>query len=320
MSTPIAPRITGFANAEYFQRKVQQFEDEYNPAETAQLIAELSEHVPEKVVTMADIANDYPHYSKLLVQNAQLGEFASEYAERLRPFLQAPFPLANGEVVQGPWIGKYKIDYFNLCGVTADFLAGKRVLDIGSNAGFDTLYLSTLNPSKIVGIEPTALFYDQSLLLWAMYDCPNLSYRKIGWQDARGVGLGPFDVINCQGVLYHEPSPMQLIDTLFELLDPGGTLVLETHISMGEDKTARFVEGAFWGDMSWFWVPTIPTLSAMLRVRGFEDVDVRSSFSVDSKNPNDPERTVEGEPTGGRAFVTAVRPTGRIYAPKYGLA
>ena len=128
-----------------------------------------------------------------------------------------------------------------------------------------------------------------------------------------------FDIVNCQGVLYHEPNPMQLIDTIFDLLEPGGTLVLETHFSLGDDLVARYIAGSFWGDMSWFWLPTLPTLRAMLHSRGFREIEVRDSFVVESKNPDDPERTVEGEPVGGRAFVTAVKPVGSIYAPKFGL-
>ena len=53
---------------------------------------------------------------------------------------------------------------------------------------------------------------------------------------------------------------MQLIDTIFDLLEPGGTLVLETHFSLGDDLVARYIAGSFWGDMSWFWLPTLPAL------------------------------------------------------------
>jgi len=113
---------------------------------------------------------------------------------------------------------------------------------------------------------------------------------------------------------------MHLVDELFELLAPGGTLVLETHISIGDDEIANFVEGKLWGDITWFWLPTIPALQAMLQTRGFGDFAVRDSFTVASQNPDDANHTVEGEPVGGRAFITAVKPAGRIYAPKYGLA
>lgn len=307
-------------DSEYYKAKQRQFEAEYHPDEIAWMIADLGDRFePERAITMADISRDYPHFSKLQVQDDATAEFAATYAPRLQPYLQAPFPLPNGQVLQGPWLGQYKIDYFTRCGITADSIAGKRVLDIGSNAGFDTFYLSTLGPSEIIGIEPSPLFFYQSLFLWAIYNCPNLSFRKFKWQEASTAGLGTFDVVNCQGILYHEHSPMQLVDSLFELLAPGGTLVLETHISLSNELTARFIPGAFWGDMSWFWLPTLPTLEAMFRTRGFEDFKVQDSFTVDSKNPRDPDRTREGELVGGRAFVTAVKPLGHVYAPKFGL-
>jgi SAM-dependent methyltransferase len=304
----------------YYEPKMRQFRTDYNHEEVAWMIAELGERFqPEREVTMADIRRDYPHYEKLLRQDAALDEFVATYADELQPFLQAPFPLPSGQVIQGPWLGQYKLAYFTRCGITAETISGKRVLDIGSNAGFDTFYLSTLGPREIVGIEPSALFYYQALFLWAVYDCPNLTFHRLRWQEAKDGGLGTFDVVNCQGILYHEPNPMQLVDAVFELLAPGGTFVLETHISLGDEQTARFIEGPFWGDNSWFWLPTLKTLAAMLRSRGFEDIIVRDSFTVDSKNPCDPERAIEGELVGGRAFLTATKPTGRVYAPKFGL-
>ena len=303
-----------------FVKKMRQFADDYNHEAVALMIAELGDRFkPECPISMEDIHRDYPHYGTLLLQDEALAEFASTYLQELQPFLQAPFPLPNGEVIQGPWLGQYKVGYFTRCGLTAETIEGKRVLDIGSNSGFDTFYLSTLGPREIVGIEPSPLFYYQSLFLWALYRCPNLSFQRLKWQEAKDAGLGTFDVVNCQGILYHEPNPMQLVDALFDLLVPGGMLVLETHISLGDEQTARFIAGPFWGDMSWFWLPTLKTLEAMLRTRGFADIEVRDSFTVDSKNPSDPERTSEGELVGGRAFVTAVKPPGHVYAPKFGL-
>lgn len=67
MQPTFAPRMTGFTNADYFQQKIRQFEEEYDPASAAQLIAELGNRFePEHIVTMSEIANDHAHRFKSL--------------------------------------------------------------------------------------------------------------------------------------------------------------------------------------------------------------------------------------------------------------
>jgi SAM-dependent methyltransferase len=293
----------------YVAEKVALFERTYDQQQIQWLIDQLGRPAqPESPITFEDIRQRYPHYLKLLIDDPTLVPVVDKYVDKLQPFLQCPFPLPGQRVIQGSWPGEYKIGNFTLCGVTAETIANKRVLDIGSNAGFDTFYLSTLGPCEIIGIEPTSLFYFQSLLLWSFYYCPNLRFVQTGWQTFTKEAFGTFDVINCQGVLYHERHPLKLLEALFDLLTPGGKLVLETHISLADDVTANFIEGAFWGDTSWWWVPTVKAVGAMLRSCGFRDVEVRNSYPVPSQNPDDSTHTVEGEPSGGRGFFTATRP------------
>jgi tRNA (mo5U34)-methyltransferase len=303
----------------YFDEKITHFKREYDEKATRALIAELSAFKPDVEITIDDIHEQYPYYSQLLVEHPLLEEMVDHYFEKLQPFLQSPFPLPGKQVSQGPWVGAYKLNYFSACDVNKETIANKRVLDIGCNAGFDTFYLSTLGPSEVIGIDPIPLFYYQALFLWSVYYCPNLRFVNIGWQDVKKNELGKFDLINCQGILYHEPNPLQLIEVLFDLLAPGGKLVLETHITLDNDVKMHFVEKAFWGDLSWFWIPSVEAACAMLRASGFENIQVRSQWSVPSKNPDDPEHTPEGHPAGGRAFLTAHRPEGEsVYRPKYG--
>jgi GT2 family glycosyltransferase/SAM-dependent methyltransferase len=300
--------------------KIARFEREFDIATTSNLIDYLSERFkPEVEITMDDIRSQYPHYLKLLEENPTVAAFVDRYVDILQPFLQAPFPVPGNRVIQGPWAGLYKIGHFTACEVTSETLAGKRVLDIGCNAGFDTLYLSTLGAREVIGIEPTPLFYYQALMLWATYNCPNVDYLRVGWQQLKESSLGTFDLINCQGVLYHEPNPLLLVETIFDHLAPGGKLVLETHVTMDTDTKAHFVENTFWGDSSWWWVPSVPTVCAMLRVYGFENITVRAHYPVESKNPEDKLLTPEGNPAGGRAFLTATRPITPVFnRPKVG--
>lgn len=296
-------------DASYFQQKMALFERHYDPRATQALKEELGDRFPPTVeITFEDIKNKYPYYLKLLADHPSFETFFNRYFQELQPFCQAPFALPGGRVIQGPWLGDYKLYHFPLCEVNSETVANKRVLDIGCNAGFDTFYLSTLGPSEIIGIEPASLFYYQALLLWSMYACPNLRFLNARWQDIKRSAFGRFDLINCQGVLYHEPSPILLLEALFDLLAPGGKLVIETHVTLDDDTKALFVEGAFWGDYNWFWIPSEATVCAMLRACGFEDVVVRAKHPVPSQNPNDPLHTKEGLPVGGRAFFTARRP------------
>lgn len=304
----------------YVQQKMALFERQYNPLATQALISRLGTRFqPEVEITFEDIQHRYPYYLNLLIDHPLFEGFIDRYCDELQPFCQAPFALPGKRVLQGPWLGDYKLQHFPLCDVNAETVAKKRVLDIGCNAGFDTFYLSTLGPSEIIGIEPAPLFYYQALFLWALYSCPNLRFLNTLWQDIRKSTFGSFDLINCQGIFYHEPGPMLLLEALFDLLAPGGKLVLETHVTLDDDTKALFVEGAFWDDDNWFWIPSEATVCAMLRACGFEEVIVRAKHPVPSKNPDDPLRTVEGVPVGGRAFFTARRPLAEhVYRPKYG--
>jgi tRNA (mo5U34)-methyltransferase len=319
MQNPESEAVNRQFDAEYFNPKMALFERTYNPQNTEKRIASLGDRfAPHVEITMADIVQKYPYYLKLLVDHPQLEQMVATYADRLRPFLQCPFPVAGGRVLQGAWVGEYKLANFPKCDVTAETVANKRVLDLGCNAGYDTFYLSTLGPSEIIGVEPAYLFYYQALFLWSTYYCPNLRFLNTEWQNIRKETLGTFDVINCQGVLYHEPSPMLLVEALFDLLEPGGTLVLESHVTLDDDLKAQFIEGTFYETIDWWWTPSIPTIKAMLAARGFEDIVVRSWGPAPSNNPDDPEHTVEGLAPGGRAFFTARRPKSQyVSTPKY---
>lgn len=294
----------------WFAQKVALFEREFRPDDFAGLVASLGGRFnPELEVTIADIGHVYPYYYDLVMPPAPpVLSFIERYHDALLPFCQSPFLLPDHRIVQGPWLGQYKVDHFPLCDLTPETVAGKRVLDIGCNAGFDTFMLASMNPAEIIGIEPSPFYY-QALFLWTVYHCPNLRFLHTGWQSLDHAALGTFDLINCEGILYHEHSPAQLLIALYSLLAPGGRLILETHVTLDDDDKARFVEGNFWGDINWWWIPSVPTTCALLRACGYDDVQVRASNPVPSKNPADPLRTLEGVPVGGRAFITARRPT-----------
>ena len=215
----------------YLDKKFALFEREYDQ-EKAEEVSKFLKRFdqPTTSVTFADIAEKYPHYAQLFVDDPALEGRVERYLDELQPFLQCPFPLPGQRVVQGRWLEYWKFNDHAICEVTPETVANTRVLDVGCNAGFDTFYLSTLGAAEVIGIEPAPLFYSQALFLWSLYSCPNVRFLRTGWQGLKDSFLGTFDLINCMGILYHEPHPLLLIETLFDLLAPGGKLVLESQL------------------------------------------------------------------------------------------
>jgi tRNA (mo5U34)-methyltransferase len=294
----------------WFERKAALFAREFNAEGLRELAARETEHLcqPERLLTFAEVMREYPYYDRLLVEHPLVSAIVDRYLDQVTPYCQSPFPLPDQRVIQGLWMGDYKVQYlFPRTEVTPQFIGNKRVLDIGCNAGFDTFLLAAMGAGEVIGIEPTAFFH-QAHFLWTVYYCPTVRFLKSRWQDLSPASIGTFDVINCQGVIYHEPAPTLLLEKLFSLLAPVGTLILETHITLEQGLNARLIEDTFWQDSTWWWVPSVPTVIALLRKCGYSDVQVRTQNPVPSRNPSDPERTVEGIPVGGRACLTAIRP------------
>jgi tRNA (mo5U34)-methyltransferase len=303
----------------YLDKKFALFEREYDMRHIAADVERLrSFQNPMQSISFEEIASLYPHYAHLLVDAPSLEGRVERYLGELEPFLQCPFPLPGKRVVQGAWPGIFKFEDYTRCDMNPETVANKRVLDVGCNAGFDTFYLSTMGASEVVGIEPVSLFYSQALFLWSLYHCPNVRFFKTGWQGLKDSFLGTFDLINCTGIIYHEPHPMLLVEALFDLLAPGGKLVLESHVTMDLDMKAYFVAEKFLGDISWYWIPSVPTLDAILRSYGFEDIVLRSHFAAPTNNVEDPTHTAEGHPAGGRAFFTATKPLAPVFRPRFG--
>lgn len=103
-----------------------------------------------------------------------------------------------------------------------------RVLEIGPKDGFDTRRLLTLEPQRLTLVdlpraEPGNRRWLADLVSPAIeYISANLMYSDV-------VGaLPPYDVVWCTGVLYHNPEQLRMMRRLYDLLVPGGVLILES--------------------------------------------------------------------------------------------
>jgi SAM-dependent methyltransferase len=228
-----------------------------------------------------------------------------EFLPQLGTFLHGPFPLPGGRITRSAWDCRGKLGAYAATGVLPQ-IQGARALDVGCNAGYDSFLLSSLGALEVVGIEPNGFYY-HAMFLNAVYDVPGVRFMNLGWEDLDARFFGGFDFINCQGLIYHVKEPMLLLEKLASIMTSGATLLMETHVLSEASSQAQFIEGAFWGDETYWWIFGDECLVGMLRSAGFKDVRMPFKADCDSRNPADPRTTVEGYPAGARGWFVATR-------------
>lgn len=231
--------------------------------------------------------------------------FVDEFLPNLGLFLQGPFPLPGNRVTTSAWDCRGKFGAYEAAGILPK-LVGSRALDIGCNAGYDTFLMSSLGATEVVGLEPYG-FYHQACFLNAVYDRLGCSFVNLGWEDLDPGRFGGFDFVNCQGLIYHVKEPMHLIEKLASVMQPGSTLMMETHVLSEPSTQSQFIEGSFWGDSTYWWIFGVECLVGMLKSCGFKDVRVPLKADCDSRNPLNSKVTVEGYPAGARAWFVATK-------------
>ena len=191
----------------------------------------------------------------------------TKQAEELGPWFQGPFPLGGDLVTGGRW--RSDLRWRVLDGRVPSDLSATRVLDVGCNAGYDPFMFRYRGASEVVGCEPSWP-YDQAVFLESIYETGAV-LRRIGWQQLDPEDQGRFDLIHCNGVLYHEPNPMLMLQRLRPMLADGGTVLLGTMLLASSELSehARFVPGAFAGDRTWWWVPGRLAFRWMCEAVGF---------------------------------------------------
>jgi len=219
----------------------------------------------------------------------------SAEADELTPWLQGPFLLGGDLIVGGTW--RNDLRWTNLEGEVPQNLSGQRVLDVGSNAGYDPFMFNLRGPDYVLACEPYE-FIEQAQFLESVYRT-GVDLQKIGWQDLDPERHGRFQLVHCNGVLYHELNPVLLLSRLYEMTEPGGTLLLGSMMLAGEElaELARFVPGAYYGDETWWWVPGSAALEGMIESVGFT---VQGSFGHGDGPP--------GEFPTSNGYFRAVRP------------
>jgi len=103
-----------------------------------------------------------------------------------------------------------------------------RILEIGPKDGNDTRRLLQLKPDVLTLIDlPRMKEVNEKWL--REIDMSNVQYISANFMYSDVVEtLEPYDCIWCTGVLYHNPEQLRMVKKLYDLLKPGGVLVLES--------------------------------------------------------------------------------------------
>lgn len=209
-------------------------------------------------------------------------------ARELEPWLQGPFLLGGDLVVSGLW----RIDtrWVSLGSEVPADLSGRRVLDVGSNAGYDPFMFNLRGATEVLACEPYE-FIEQARFLESVYRT-GVDFQQIGWQELGPKEHGSFDLVHCHGVLYHDVDPLGLLTRLYEMTAPEGTLLLGSMMLADPTRADlwRFIPRAYFNDATWWWVPGPLALRSMIESVGFQ---VESYFG-ESPGPEGEFETING--------------------------
>src|SRR4051812_22291240 len=170
-------------------------------------------------------------------------------------------------------------------------LRGQTVLDVGCNGGFYSIELKRRGADRVVGID-----WDERYLAQARFAAETsgvaIEFRRLSVYDVAAL-RERFDVVLFMGVLYHLRHPLLALDLLHEHVtrdllvfqsmlrgSPDGFAAARDYPFSESDVFDRpaypklhFVEHAYTGDRTNWWIPNRAAAEAMLRSAGYAIVD-----------------------------------------------
>ncbi len=244
--------------------------------------------------------------------------------EQLRAFMpwrKGPFSIYGVEI-DAEWRSERK--WRRLQPFLPD-LSGKIIADIGCSNGYYMFRMTPSCPRFVIGFEPAVQPYFCFRALNGMAGFENLDVDLLGVEH---INLFPetFDLVFLMGVIYHRPSPVDVLKDILGSLNPGGTLILESQALPGDAPVALFPEKTYAKVPGTYFVPTGACLKNMLIRAGFEDVEIFCCHPMSSReqrktewmvfesfsdflHPENPDLTIEGYPAPWRIFLKAVKKT-----------
>ncbi|MGH3029841.1 MAG: class I SAM-dependent methyltransferase [Gaiellaceae bacterium] len=168
-----------------------------------------------------------------------------------------------------------------LCGGS---LEGKRVLDLGCNAGFWSLAALDAGADFVLGVEGRQMYIDQAELVFEAKGVDRARYRFLVG-DLFGLDVddgASFDVVLCLGLLYHVSKPMSLFERISScntdilLVDTTLSLLPGAHLRVIEEKPEDRLAAV---DHVIAFVPTRQAVAKLAREVGYSVAMLRPRFA-----------------------------------------
>ncbi len=238
-------------------------------------------------------------------------------AKTMLPWRKGPFQI-NSVFIDSEWQSFIK---YNLLSPHFD-LTDKVVGDIGCNNGYYMFRMLEQKPKKLVGFDPSALNLTQFQFL-NHFIKSDIVFELLGVEHVKYYEHR-FDVLFCLGVLYHRSDPVAMLKSLYQGLEKGGELILDTFMIDGEEEMALCPRDRYSRMRNVYFIPTVKALKNWCYKAGFANVEVletavttfeeqRATEWIFGKSleyfldPDDPTKTVEGYPAPKRVYIKAYR-------------
>lgn len=275
--------------------------------------------LPEVAATTVNLASDTISIGNGDLDGDQQQQLLASL-QQLHPWRKGPYELFTIHI-DSEWRSDSK---WQRLAAAITPLQGRWVLDVGCGNGYHALRALGAGAERVIGIDPSLLFYYQFQALKKYLDHAAVDVLPLSLEQFPQ-NTAAFDTVFSMGVLYHRRSPLDHLQSLFQCLRPGGELVLETLVVEGDARHC-LVPGDRYARMRNVWfLPSVDMLLLWLQRLGYRDsrlLDVSNTSTEEQRStdwmrfeslaqclqPGNPALTVEGYPAPRRAIIRAARP------------
>jgi len=180
-------------------------------------------------------------------------------------------------------IDLYGKEYFN----------NKRILEIGPRDGEDSIRLEELNPSEFILIDlPDKEAINNQWLgdLKSNHKFIQANFLYMSQEDYDSIGK--FDLIYFTGVLYHNPEQLRFIQKIYDKLNFGGVVVLESATTrkrkfINENVVEIHHPKTYRDTTTISHLPSKQAILSWLDMVGFKEIFISKSHEKENYNTKD---------------------------------